>query len=221
YAPARYERAVLMALRDGRPGFEEDLKASDRWRSLVVEDARSYLEKPPQGIPTEPSTVQVALGLVAYAQGDLPQARGSFEAAPFSEEAQELLGMVIRREILPSFEKNQLRYLEAEKLFSQGIERDRGYLPHYIGRAELRWSRGSRRRHRGFDPMPDYRAAEEDCSAALKVDPLAARALQFRGQVRVYQGIWSLETDHDPSGAGDAAVADLTKAIQIEPPLSG
>jgi tetratricopeptide (TPR) repeat protein/predicted Ser/Thr protein kinase len=221
YAPARYERAVLIALRDGRPGFEEELKASDRWRESVLDDARSYLARPPRGIPTDPWTFRVAEGLVAYAQDQLPQARAGFEAAPFSDEGNELLAMVIRREILPAFEKNQLQYLQAEKLFTQGIERDRGYLPHYLGRSELRWNRGSRSRHRGFDPMSDYRAAEQDCSDALQVDPAAARALQFRGQVRVYQGIWFLETDQDPSAVWDAAEADLTKAIEIQPSFSG
>jgi len=221
YAPARYERAVLLTLRDGRPGLEEETRGSDRWRSEVLADARALLGHPQDERSAEP----VARGLAAYAQGQLPTARQAFENAltidPLLEEARELLGMVVRSEILPSFEKSRIRYLEAERLFSQGIERDRGYLPHYIGRAELRWSQGSRRRHRGFDPMPDYRAAEDDCSEALKVDPLAARALQFRGQVRIYQGIWSLETDQDPSGVWDAAEADLTKAIQIQPSFSG
>jgi hypothetical protein len=110
--------------------------------------------------------------------------------------------MVIRSEIRPSFEKSRIRYVEAEKLFTQGMRaRPRLSAPLHR-RAELRWSQGSRRRHRGFDPLPDYKAAEDDCSEALKVDPLAARALQFRGQVRVYQGIWLLETDQDPAPCG-------------------
>jgi tetratricopeptide (TPR) repeat protein/predicted Ser/Thr protein kinase len=225
YAPARYERAVLLTLRDGRPDLEEQMKGSDRWRSGVLEDARSFLERPRTEVGLSSSAVLVARGLAAYAQGELSEARHAFDQAlgldPLLEEARELQAMVIRSEIRPSFEKSRIRYVEAEKLFTQGIERDRGYLPHYIGRAELRWSQGSRRRHRGFDPLPDYKAAEDDCSEALKVDPLAARALQFRGQVRVYQGIWLLETDQDPSAVWDAAEADLTKAIELQPSFSG
>jgi tetratricopeptide (TPR) repeat protein len=69
--------------------------------------------------------------------------------------------------------------------------------------------------------MRDYRAAEEDCSQALKVDPKSARALQFRGQVRVYQGIWFLETEQDPAPIWALAEADLTKAIELQPEFSG
>jgi tetratricopeptide (TPR) repeat protein/predicted Ser/Thr protein kinase len=222
YTPARYERAVLVALRDGRPGFEEERKGPDGWRASVLEDARRALEVEP---PAERATPAVARGLVAYAEGRLPAAGQAFSTAleqdPLLEEARELLGLVIRSEMLPGYEKSETRFVEAERLLTQGIQRDRGYLPHYVGRAELRWSRGSRRRHRGFDPMPDYRAAEEDCSEALKVDPLAVRALQFRGQVRVYRGIWALETDQDPSAAWDAAEADLAKALSLQPAFSG
>jgi tetratricopeptide (TPR) repeat protein len=226
YTPARYERAVLIALRDAQPGFWEELKLSDRWRTSVVDDARTYINKLPRGRRVaDLSALYVTQGLIAYAQGDLPSARMNFEGAlgddPFLEEALELLGRVIRSEVLPSFEKNQLEYLRAEKLLRAGIERDRGYLPHYIGLAELHWSRGSRYRHRGFDPMSDYRAAEEDCSQALKIDPKSARAFQFRGQVRVYQGIWYLETDQDPTAVWAAAESDLSKAIELQPTFSG
>ncbi|MBI3857216.1 MAG: serine/threonine protein kinase [Planctomycetes bacterium] len=223
YRPARYERAVLIALRDGRPALEEAARSPESWRAPVVEDARRVLESPPQEIG--PGGLLVSQGLVAYGSGNLPKARQSFEEAlaldPLLEEARELLTAVIRTEILPSFEETLRRTQQAEDLFTQGLARDRGYLPHYLGRGELRWTRGSRRRHRGLDPMPDYRAAEADFSEALRLDPRSARAWQWRGQARVYQGIWFLETDQDPSAAWDSAEADLNRAVELQPSFSG
>jgi tetratricopeptide (TPR) repeat protein/predicted Ser/Thr protein kinase len=225
YRPARYERAVLVALRDGRPAFEEAARSSERWRVGTLADARAFLESPQTAVGIGPGALLVARGLAAYAGGLPPQARQSFEEAlvldPLLEEARELLSAVIRSEILPSFEETERRYQQAEDLYAQGLARDRGYLPHYLGRGEMRWNRGSRRRHRGLDPMPEYRAAEEDFSEALRLDPTSARAWQWRGQARIYQGIWFLETDQDPTSAWSSAESDLTKAIGLQPGYSG
>jgi tetratricopeptide (TPR) repeat protein/predicted Ser/Thr protein kinase len=149
YGPARYERAVLLALRDGSPGFDEATKKSDAWREKVLADIR-YASGP------------VARGLERHARIDPAAARKAFEEAlaidPLLEEARELLTAVIRSEILPSFEQTERKYQQAEELFRQGLERDRGYLSHYFGLGEMQWNRGSRRRHRGLDPTPYYLA---------------------------------------------------------------
>jgi len=220
FRPAKYERAVLVALRDGSPGFDEATRKPDRWRESVLADARDAL----QG-SLAPAAQSVARGLEGYAQNQLPAARKAFEEAlavdPLLEEARGLLTAVIRSEILPSFEESERRYLQAEEVFRQGLARDRGYLPHYYGLGEMRWSRGSRRRHRGLDPMPDYVAAEKAFTDAMALDATSARAWQWRCQVRVYHGIWALETDQDPSEALAAAIADGTKAIELQPSFSG
>jgi tetratricopeptide (TPR) repeat protein/predicted Ser/Thr protein kinase len=214
---ARYERAVLVALRDGSPGFDEAARKPDTWQKSVFEDAGIAT-----GLPPPEGTV--ASGLVDFAQNELPKARKEFEDAlavdPLLEEARELLTAVIRSGIRPSFDESERKYQQAEEVFRQGLARDRGYLPHYFGLGEMRWSRGSRRRHRGLDPMPDYAAAEKDFTDALAIDPTSARAWQWRCQVRVYHGIWALETDQDPSDALAAALADGTKAIELQPSFS-
>jgi eukaryotic-like serine/threonine-protein kinase len=213
YPPARYERAVLVALRDGTPGFDEATKKSDTWREMVLADLIYVPETP------------VARGLAAFAVRELPAARTAFEEAlaqdPQLEEARELLTAVIRSEILPQFEQSQRKYQQAEELFRQGLARDRGYLPHYYGLGEMQWNRGSRRRHRGLDPTPDYGAAEQSFADAIALDPTAARGWQWRSQVRTYQGIWLLETDQDPTDPLSKAVADGTKAIDLLPSFSG
>lgn len=220
FRPAKYERAVLTALRDGTPGFDEATRKPDRWRETVLADARDVLRS---ALP--PASLAVARGLESYAQNRLPPARKSFEEAlaldPLLEEARGLLTAVIRTEILPSFEESERKYQQAEELFRQGLARDRGYLPHYYGLGEMNWNRGSRRRHRGLDPMPDYTAAEKSFTDAMALDPTSARAWQWRCQVRVYHGIWALETDQDPSEALAAAIADGTKAIDLQPTFSG
>jgi tetratricopeptide (TPR) repeat protein/predicted Ser/Thr protein kinase len=214
YAAARYERAVLLALRDGSPGFDEATRKPDGWRQTVIADARFAHNLGP-----------VARGLEFHARNELAAARKAYEEAlaidPLLEEARELLTAVIRSEILPLFEQGERRYQQAEELFEQGLARDRGYLPHYYGRGEMRWNRGSRRRHRGLDPMPDYQAAEQDFTTAIGLDPTSARAWQWRCQVRVYHGIWALETDRDPSDVMAAAIADGTKAIDLQPKFGG
>ena len=221
YAPSRYERAVLVALRDGRPAFEEPVRTAVEWREAVRADAEAYLKSPQPAMGQGPEASSVARGLVDFAGARLPEARRSFEEAlrldPLCEEARELLAAVIRSEILPSFEGGERRSQQAEDLFTQGLARDRGYLPHYYARGEMRWNRGSRRRHRGLDPMPDYKAAEDDFSEALRLDPASYRAFQWRGQVRVYQGIWSLETDQDPTAVWAAAESDLNRAVELNP----
>jgi len=224
YPPAHYERAVLVALRDGRPALEESGRSPVEWRDAVRADAASYLKSPTPAIGQGPEAAAVARGLVEFAAGRRPEARRALEEAltldPLCEEARELLAAVIRSEILPSFEEGERRSQQAEDLFAQGLVRDRGYLPHYYGRGEMRWNRGSRRRHRGLDPTPDYQAAEADFSEALRLDPNSARAWQWRGQIRTYLGIWRLETDQDPTPFWSAAEEDLNRAIELLPKSS-
>lgn len=221
YAPSRYERAVLVALRDGRPALDEPVRTAVEWRDSVRLDAEAYLGSPAPAVGQGPEAVAVARGLKDFAAGHPAEARRSFEEAlrldPLCEEARALLAFVIRGEILPPFEEAERRSQQAEDLFTQGLRQDRGYLPHYYGRGELRWNRGSRRRHRGLDPMPDYKAAEQDFAEALTFDPQSYRATQWRGQVRVYQGIWAVETDQDPTAVWATAEADLTRAIELLP----
>jgi len=224
YSPARYERAVLIALRDGRPALEEAARITEGWRTSVAQDARLFLERPLQVVGLGPAAQLVAQGLVGYAEGKLPLARRFFEEAlaldPQLEEARELLTYVIQSEILPSFEEMLRRYQQAEDLFTEGLAKDKGYLPHYLGRGELRWNRGSRRRHRGLDPMPDYGAAEKDFSDALRLDPKSARAWQWRCQARIYHGIWLIETGGDPTAALEGAISDGDQAVEIQPSFS-
>jgi tetratricopeptide (TPR) repeat protein/predicted Ser/Thr protein kinase len=221
FAPARYERAVLLARRDGSPGFDEAVRKPDGWRGVVAADAHAAIQDPRLGATAE----RVARGLVHHAANHLPEARRAFEEAlaldPLLEEARELLSAVIRSEVHPQFEQGERRYQQAEELFRQGLARDRGYLPHYYGLGEMYWNRGSRRRHRGLDPTSDYRAAEQAFADAIALGPTSARAYQWRCQVRIYQGIWLLETDQDPTEIMAKALQDGSKSIELQPSFSG
>jgi len=221
YAPSRYEQAVLIALRDGRPMLEDPVRSVIEWRESVRAEAEAFLKSPVRAVSQGPEVTSVARGLVEFAAGRAADARKAFEDAlrldPLCEEARELLTLVIRSDILPSFEEAERRSQQAEELLAQGLARDRGYLPHYYARGEMRWNRGSRRRHRGLDPLPDYKAAEDDFTEALRLDPDSFRAHHWRGQVRIYQGIWALETDQDPTAAWAAAESDLNRAVELNP----
>jgi tetratricopeptide (TPR) repeat protein len=212
---------VLIALRDGRPALEEPVRSAVEWRESVRADAEAYLRSPEPVVGQGPEAAAVARGLVDFASAHPAEARRRFEEAlgldPLCEEARGLLALVIRGEILPSFEEGERRSQQAEALLAEGLKQDRGYLPHYYARGELRWNRGSRHRHRGLDPTADYKAAEDDFTEALRLDPVSYRASQWRGQVRIYLGIWLMETDQDPTAIWNAAESDLTKAVALLP----
>jgi eukaryotic-like serine/threonine-protein kinase len=229
YAPALYERAVLGSMEVGRAlkGSEEEgtprnSPGLDRARERVVRDCEEFLAAgiPPRTVGMSEASAVLIRGLRAYHRGEYPEARSRLEEAmkrdPFLEEARETLTQVIRAEHLSGEEDRERRWRQAEELYTQGLERDRGYLPHLLGRGELRWVRGSARRHRGLDPMPDYGAAAEDFSEALRLAPGSAEPWAWRGQVRTYHAIWRIETGLDPRPDCAAAEEDLSKAVALD-----
>jgi serine/threonine-protein kinase len=222
YAPARYERAILRSRALADPIAEEAATAEPAGlRDELRRDAATFLDRPVRAVGLPAQAVEVARGLVLLAEGRGAEARRPLEAAlaadPLLEEARELLARAIRAELAGDFDARERRAREQEELLTQGLERDRGYLPHYQARAELRFQRGSRRRHRGLDPTPDYGAAAADLETITKLDPANAKAWQWLGQVRVYEGIWRIETERDPEGPLSAAERALAKAIELMP----
>lgn len=235
YRPALYERAVLLGARHARalkaallsageaaPSGVEEIEGSApalaELREEVLRAARAFEAA---GGADPPGAAEVIRGLRAFHERRYREAREALEAAlardPFLEEAREFLAQAVRAELLPADGSQERSWKRAEELCTQGLERDRGYVPHLLERGRLRWMRGSRRRHRGMDPTPDYAAAEEDFARALEIEPGSAAAGTARGMARIYRGIYRIETLGDPREFLAAAEEDLGAVIARSP----
>ncbi len=230
HGPAHYERAILLSRKLGDPvrllGDETRDEDSAALREEIRRDAAAYLERPLPAAGLPPAAPLIAAALLALAEGRPGDGRAPLEQAlaadPLLEEARELLSRCIRAGVALDHEGWERRWRDQEDLLTRGLERDRGYLPHWFARGELRWQRGSRRRHRGLDPRSDYHAAESDFTSAIELSPRTLRGWHWRGQVRVYLALWQIETNGEPVPLLDAALEDLTKAVQLDPaPSSG
>jgi tetratricopeptide (TPR) repeat protein len=230
YAPALYERAVLLSMRHARE-TKETLDAlqgesvgdpmenpeSDlaELRDRIVKDAKAFLATRAGGVEAI-----VAQGLLAAHTKRFAEARAFFDEAlrkdPQLEEARGALAAMVWSEIAPGVEDRERKWKKAEEVYTQGLARDQGYVPHYLGRGQLRWNRGSARRHRGLDPAPDYESAEADFSRAVELDPGSVEAWTWRGQARVYLGIFAIESGKDPRAILARAEEDESRALSID-----
>jgi tetratricopeptide (TPR) repeat protein len=215
FSPARFERA-LIGLRRHLGLAAEELEGGVDLR-LVPLDAREEIAADLEAAK-DVGPAQAFRRLLA---GDWAGARGAFRAAlevdPRLEEAREGLAAALRAEVRSQAERRESAWAEAEALYTKGLESDKGYVPHYLARGQLRWSRGSARRHRGKDPMPDYLGAELDFTKAIELAPRHADAWTWRGQMKVYQGIYALEMGWDARPRIAAAEEDFAAALDIDP----
>ena len=244
YLPALFERTVLLSQEYGRrlKSAYDELEASDatvgideverrrpdlkelRNRILETCDAfeRSVVQGPARNAPGfTRACVPVLHGVRAYHQNRYEEARKLLEEAirldPLMEEARETLTRVVRAEVRKGMPDRQRRWNQAETLFTQGLEQDQGYLPHYFGRGRLRWSRGSWTRHRGGNPLEHYTEAEQDFARATEVNPRSSEAWAWRGKMRMYHAIYRIETDQDPKADCAKAEEYCGKAIEVDP----
>ncbi len=115
-----------------------------RWRSLALGDLEE-IDEP------------LARALVAWLKGNRTEGQSLLEAAtrlnPVGEEAYERLGKLAREEG---------RLEESIRWFSDGYERDRGYLPLLEGRARSWSDEGIRLYRKGEDPVRAFEAALAD-----------------------------------------------------------
>ncbi len=216
FAPARYERGLLRIRRALSRAQVEGGFEVESLLPLVQDDlhgARSF------GLSAaEDETVQ---GFLLLGEGKSGAARDIFrkllEADPLLEEAREGLAWGLRAEAQAMAGRKEAAWAEAEATYAKGLERDKGYVPHYLARGQLRWSRGSARRHRGLDPSTDYAAAEADFAKAVELAPLHVDAWTWRGEMKVYEGIYALEMGSDPRPRLDAAEVDFDHALKLNP----
>lgn len=232
YGPARYERAVLLSRIYGT----RYRRALDAWKSMDPGSARTpvrdEVEKLDPGLESlrrkiledaRESGSKAAQGVFAYYQ-DRPE-----EARRLLDEALEIDGsreeVWAARASTESMEAMKARDLEsklgywskAEEVYGRGLEHDRGYVPHHLGRGEVRLQRAKLLRQFGKDPLTDLARAEEDFSVALSLEPAHAEAWLRRGETRGVKAIHEAEAGREPFAFHDAAEEDLGKAIELDP----
>lgn len=196
-APALYERAVLLAARYG-----EEAQRRFNWRENELRDDRTAL--PPSAtalrariladgrrleqLPWGGTQALAARGFVAFHDGHFEQARQAFahviDSEPNREEAWLMLGRSLVR---------LNRQKDAHRVFTAGIERDKGFLPLRLGRCFVRAN------------ALDRQSAILDADATLLMDPASSEARLCRGTARMYLG-------HDEIFKGQDALATLALA---------
>jgi tetratricopeptide (TPR) repeat protein len=102
---------------------------------------------------------------------------------------------------------------DLERIFTEALSHDRGYVPHLGGRADVRHLRARRRASRGEDPLPDFAAAEADLTAALAINDQYRSAWSERGHIRVTRAVYLMSVGKDPTADFAAAEQDFREAL--------
>ncbi len=233
YAPARYERAVLRSLKyaralkaaseaarlpyvapEPRPDpAREDIAAK---REAAAAAWQEVLSSGAAG-----ATLLLAQGFLSYHRNEAQQALSHLEAAvkadPAREEGWELLAHVVWARESGGREGHESRLAAAEALLTQRISEDRGYLPHLVGRAEIRWQRGALLRQSGRDATLAYQGAFDDYVTASQLDPRSVVGWAGQGRIQAYLALYSIEERRDPTTATAAAEVALARALALDP----
>ncbi|MBV8879072.1 MAG: serine/threonine protein kinase [Planctomycetaceae bacterium] len=210
HAGARYERAVLRSKEYGRKlrSGEVDAAALEVLGRRILEDCRQL-----DAAGIGEAHALAARGIMTCYQGRLEEARRLLRRAaaldPGLEEAWEAFVLASSR---AGADNDQL-----EALYTEGLSRDRGYLPYLVGRAQARTERARERWERGADPYRDLDLAEEDLSRALQADASYEPSWWARGIARTHRGIYRMGLGDDPEPDCRAAVSDFTEQLARRP----
>ena len=215
YGPALYERAVLLSKKsEGSPQARETVVA-DLTRLLKV-------ERRDPAVGFGDVSLLTARGMLAHFQGRQTEARDLLERAvkkdPHLDEAWETLARVTTEQDLASGQvERERRFREKEKLFTDAILKDRGFVPHLLGRGDLKRDRGNDRANRGESPLLDMQSAEEDYGEALRLNRESQEAWLRRAQVRTQRGQYQASHNRDPLKDYSDAEEDVAQLAKLAP----
>jgi tetratricopeptide (TPR) repeat protein len=225
-------RALGAEFRTPGPGEAEVPSQLELLKAGIVRDCVSLaqvLAKGPSPAPAVPVTeahLLAAQGILAYYQLQLPEARKALEEAvqkdPTLDEAWDILcraasDQATAAKSAPGTEEMVRKSEEAELLYARGISFDRGYLPLFLGRGNLRISRAYFLVNRGKGSLKDFAGAEEDFTQALTLDPKSVDALLRRGDVRNNRGLFLMTRGQDPLPDYELAERDFEEALGLDP----
>lgn len=226
YAPSRYERGLLLYRR-----YEEriDVRIED-WRRIQGELAagergRAELQPPPRERLEDEAATKLRQGALQDLTGiESPMARGlrcrmsgkRAEAAALLEAALDAIPEEEGRFDWLGRWANQDGDLEkAIAWFTRGIERDRGYLPYFIGRGVARMNLASTAAMSG--QPADFGPALEDLEHVVKVRPGHPWAWCWLGFTRVRRVMFSKPDAPDIPEAYRRCVEAFDQAILLAP----
>jgi len=218
YGPALYERAVL-SFKNAPLEVSESAGEESRLRDSVVRDCTRLLDRPPKEL--DEARILVARAMLAFGRGQPDEARKFLEDAaradPLLDEVWQILGRAARIGTSSTIDDRERKYRAEEESYSQGLQRDKGYLPYLIRRGRLRVSRGHYMAEHGRDPTADFDLGEQDLNAALEKDPASVDALWGRAQARLYRAVYKMPPGADPLGDYAHAEKDAD-ALTRRPP---
>ncbi|HEV3029109.1 MAG TPA: tetratricopeptide repeat protein, partial [Planctomycetota bacterium] len=197
-------------------GRREDLV---QMRNAIVADCLA-LERALGGLTEANATA--ARGILAFHRGAVAEAKILLESAvrkdPLMEEAWETLAL---SSLSPLNQGTPVEALErawaaAERVYDEGLTRDRGYQPHWLGRASLRTARANLHWDTGRDPTADFSGAEEDFAEAIRLQP-SADAFSRRSALFSSRGSFDGRQGRDPMPAWKKGDDDLRQAVHLDP----
>lgn len=219
YLPARYERAILLSRTYGvgaSAALPGSVKAFAYWlspgapqppdahpdlgdqRRIVLDDLRALATS-----ATAATDLAAAAGILAFHENRHADARGLLREVvakdPLREEAWEHLAAVAAT--LRDFD-------EAERVYAEGLARDRGYVPYYLARCRTRNESGR------------YSDAIADAETALNLDPGRPEARLCRGAALALTANLDVLGGRDPRLSVEAAIKDADEALSRTPGLT-
>ncbi len=210
FGPALYERAVLLSRQYGQALVRLRAQPIGEARAPAtldsrVESADSELTNLRTHILTDADRLAAtplgearslaARGILAYHRSLHDEARSllnrALAADPDMEEAWEALAQN---------ENAAGRNAFAIEAYTSGIKHDKGYVPFYVGRCELRrW--------------PQPQEAEADARQALMLDPSSVEARACQGGILLFEGHKAMMAGEDPRQILGLAIADLSAIL--------
>ena len=207
FAPALYEQIVLLSRRGPR-GRDEIVRAGERLRLEKLGPAESLTTR----------------GILAFCKGEVIRSRELLEKAiaadPSLVEAWEALArswLSIGPYAPPASQEEA--YREAVESLTRAIERDRGYVPHWIARGKARGAKAVLLSETGQEPDIEFQSAEDDFTEALKLR-VSAETLIQRAMLRARLGAHRARLGAYAERSFHEAAADLEQALRAEPDSS-
>lgn len=245
FVPALYERVVLTARKyrkEYQDAFEaaralDEAPASPQDVRNLPRPNRSFIERQHPRLASLRRQIESDYEkLVQLSEADALAARGIWQYVLWNlSEAEVVLTEAVKKD--PGLEEawqalahsmairagsargrlKERRWDEAEEIYTRALNHDRGYVPHLVGRAQVRFERGVYRHQHGVDPSLDYALAEQDLGEALRLDDSNADVWMRRGRVRSDRGRWRQKQGEDPLGDYALAEDDYAEALKRDP----
>jgi tetratricopeptide (TPR) repeat protein len=190
-----------------------------RKREAIVADCLALEES---GGGLSEANAMAARGILAFHRGAVAEARKLLEAAvlkdPLMEEAWETLALtsLAPLHLGTPVEELERAWADAERAYDQGLQRDRGYLPHLLGRGSLRTGRANLHWDTGRDPASDFAGAEADFAEAMRLQPSADVFIR-RSALQSSRGSYDGRRGRDPRPAWKKGDEDLLEALRLDP----